>query len=691
MKIKILMSVLSLGLLATGAVRAAADEVQSVAAYDFDQPRTTLAAIEQRARTADVAQRQAIEQEMVAVLADAKATFAAKQFACRMLRLVGSEACVESVAALLTDEKLSHMARFALQGNPSPKVDDALRAALDKTTGDVQIGIVNTIGVRGDANAVKPLAVLAAGQKDHVAEAALLALGRVGTKDAAELLAGWGPQNTAWAIASLSCAERLVAPQKTTLAHRLYRAVYGKETRLARKLYRTVYASQQKPVMKLAALRGLIAVETSAADDLPALVRSSDPVTAAAAAQLLAELPGSKTTKTIVEELPTLMPSVQVILLNNLALRGDHTVTKIVAPMTSNSNIEVSVAAIMALGELGDAGHVPLLLKLAAAGGETAPAAAASLERLRGGAVNGALIKAVTDTNSAIRVQALNALAARDAREATAALLSAGKDVDAKARSAAFKALRVLAGPEEVKPLLDMLLNSKTSADRQRIEPALASAVERCTDTAMVATLLTDALSATDEVKEDLLPVFGRLGGAQAFAAVEGQLKNGNLNLHKAAIRALADWRDAAPLAVLFAVAKNDADENCRILALRGYIQLAGLPAQRSIADSLVLYRNALEVATRPEEQMLVLAGLAEVKDAGSFKLAATCFGSSKRLNEAAANTLAQLVDTLPGQPDAGTAAALKQALSLIKDKKLKQAVEKALRLVIPKDEPKTH
>jgi hypothetical protein len=287
-------------------------------------------------------------------------------------------------------------------------------------------------------------------------------------------------------------------------------------------------------------------------------------------------------------------------------------------------------------------------------------------------------------------VAALNALAARDAKEAAAALLSAGKDTDAKAKSAAFKALRALAGPSEVKPLIEMLTGSASGADRQRIQPALAAAVERSTDAAAVAALLTGALNgANDEIKQDLLPVFGRLSGAQALAAVQGQLKGANVETRKAAIRALADWRDAAPLNGLLAAAKGDADDNAKILALRGYIQLAGLSSQRPAAESLALYKNAMELAARPEEKMLVLAGLAGVKSADAFKLAATCLGENKKLNEAAANTLAQLAGTLSDKHDAEAAAALKQIQPLVKDKKLKAAVEAALKKVAPPKDAK--
>ncbi|MCX7009514.1 MAG: hypothetical protein NTY53_20095, partial [Kiritimatiellaeota bacterium] len=507
----------TLVLAVTGLARAADYNLADVLAYDFDKPRAPLAAVEDAARIGDAAKRAAVEKDMLTVLADAKATYAAKQFACRVLRLIGTDACVAPVAALLTDEKLSHMARFALQSNPSALVDEAFRSALAKTSGDLQIGVINSIGMRADAKAVEPLAKLAANS-----EAAILALGRIGTPEAAEALMQLKPQGalaSAWGIAVVNCGERLVGQ---------------KETKLAKKILRTAYDSAMTPVARMAALRGLIVVDFDAAGDLPVLLKDKDPAVAVAAAQLLVEQPGKKSSKVIAAQLPSAAPMVQVILLRNLAGRGDDVALPAVVQLASGASAEVATAAATTLGEIGGADQAALLLKLAAAGGDTSAAAVASLEKLRGKDVNAALLKAVADADAGIRVAALNALAARDAKEAAAALLTAGKDTDAKAKAAAFKALRALAGPAEVKPLLEMLIGSASPADRQRIQPALAAAVERSTDAAAVAALLTGALnSANDEIKQDLLPVFGRVSGPQALAAVQGQLKGANVETRK--------------------------------------------------------------------------------------------------------------------------------------------------------------
>ena len=103
------------------------------------------------------------EAKLIAVLtSNADAT--AKADACRDLARIGTPAAVPALAALLADDKLAHMARYGLETVPGPAVDDALRAPLGKLKGRLLAGVIGSIGVRHDVNAVGALAGLL---KDH--------------------------------------------------------------------------------------------------------------------------------------------------------------------------------------------------------------------------------------------------------------------------------------------------------------------------------------------------------------------------------------------------------------------------------------------------------------------------------------------------------------------------------------------
>ena len=74
------------------------------------------------------------EAKLIAVL-KSDAQLKDKADACRELSIIGTKACVAPLAALLRDEKLSHLARYGLEPIPDPAVDEALRAALSELKG----------------------------------------------------------------------------------------------------------------------------------------------------------------------------------------------------------------------------------------------------------------------------------------------------------------------------------------------------------------------------------------------------------------------------------------------------------------------------------------------------------------------------------------------------------------------------
>ena len=77
----------------------------------------------------DAAARTELESRLAAVL-PANVSRAAKDFACRVLRTIGSAESVAVLAGRLSDPEHSHMARFALERMPAPEAGAALREAL---------------------------------------------------------------------------------------------------------------------------------------------------------------------------------------------------------------------------------------------------------------------------------------------------------------------------------------------------------------------------------------------------------------------------------------------------------------------------------------------------------------------------------------------------------------------------------
>ena len=93
------------------------------------------------------------EAKLLAVLRSG-ATVEEKSAACRQLARIATKESVPTLAALLGDEKLSHMARYALEPIPDPSADEALRSALGNLHGGPRLGVIGSLGTRRDAKAV---------------------------------------------------------------------------------------------------------------------------------------------------------------------------------------------------------------------------------------------------------------------------------------------------------------------------------------------------------------------------------------------------------------------------------------------------------------------------------------------------------------------------------------------------------
>jgi len=225
----------------------------ALAAYDWGGDATPFKAIDDAVVAAhgDSTLRTDLEKRFAPILG-AGASRAAKEYACRKLMMIGTAASVPVLAALLGDADNSHMARFALERIPAPEAAQALRDALGTVPARLQIGMIESLGGRGDAASVPALARLLAGDQ-NVAVAAATALGHIHTPEAlaalssADPLAGAGV-GRAVVDARLATAEALLAAGKRAEARNVYQSLAD--------------AVKGKPGAKgveLAATRGLLA------------------------------------------------------------------------------------------------------------------------------------------------------------------------------------------------------------------------------------------------------------------------------------------------------------------------------------------------------------------------------------------------------------------------------------------------
>jgi HEAT repeat protein len=222
---------------------------EALKTYDWGVEPKTLSPIDEAvvATHGDPAARQELESRLVAVLKSGVSRDA-KDFVCRKLMVVGTASSVPALTELLAEKEHSHMARYALERIPAPEAAQALRDALAKLSGELKIGVIGSLGARGDVASVPSLVALLGDADAQVARSAALALGMTRKPEAANALreskVSNGETQVAVIDACLACAEGLLAEGRKAEAMAMYKSLTGDE---------------QPKHIRLAATRGMLA------------------------------------------------------------------------------------------------------------------------------------------------------------------------------------------------------------------------------------------------------------------------------------------------------------------------------------------------------------------------------------------------------------------------------------------------
>lgn len=650
--------------------KAKADEAfAKLAAYDFggDPGATTVISGMVAGSYGKAAERKELASRLGAVLKSG-APRGAKDFACRQLSLIGTAEEVPALAGLLADENLSHMARYALERIPDPAACEAIRQALGKVQGKLLVGMINSLGDRRYQGAVADLAKLLGNPDAAVAQAAAVALGKIGPAGAAALTAALDsaapPVRPAVAQAMLLCAEGLCAANKRDEAAAIYDRLRKSDVKAVR----------------VAAARGAVLARQAAG--IPLLVeqfKAADPELFGAALVLVREMPGPEVTKALVAALAALPADKQVLLIEALADRGDRVATAAVLSLAGKGAANVRVAAIHALARLGDASVVPGLMALATGGeAELAPAALSCLASISGKDVDAAVQAVLDGPDAKARRVAIDVLGQRRVAAAAPSLLRAAADADESIRLAAIKALGETAVLENLSALVDLGVKAKQGKELAAVEAALSSACARVPDREACAAVLASSLPKGEAaVKAVLLRSLGRVAGAKALEAVRAAVKEPAPDVRETALRVLADWPDAAAAADLLALAKSSDNKTHKILTLRGYLRLIGVSAA-PVAQKLAMCKDALALADRDEERKLVLGALGGAPCAEALAIVVPFLDSPATKDEAAAAAVA-IGEKIAGAHRAEVAVAMTKVLKATQNADLVKRAKETL------------
>ncbi|MBT3199060.1 MAG: DUF1080 domain-containing protein [Phycisphaerales bacterium] len=543
------------------------------------------------------------------------ASQAEKDLACRELQVIGTEACVDALATMLTDPKLSHMARYALEPMPYPQAAKAMRDALAKTSGPTKVGLLISLGFRRDAGSTAAITALLSDKDPDVISAAAAALGRIGTVQAAKALDVFRTKADKTMLvvageASLTAAEQL--------------AKNGKQD-LAAAICKDLQTPKWPSHVRLGAFVGILGAGGEAAvDQAIAAIAGKDAEMRSAAISHVSKLKGKDLGKRLAAELPKLPAAPQALLVAAMGDLGDPAVLAVITKTASSDNAAVRLASIRAIGKIGEAGSAKLLCDIAA-GGKSAgeqQAAVNSLHGLKGDKVNATIAAAMKAAPSEAKPRLIEALVIRKAADAIDDLIGETKGPDPRVRVTALRALGWIAQPADLKKLVPLAVKPADDSARSAAELAIVQVARKISDQEARSDIPLAALKTASDnpTKCSMLRVLGALGGKKAFESVAPAIKDSSSDVQDAAVKALASWPSSRGLDPLMNVVKTTSNAKHRVLALRGCVRILAL-GDCTVERTLASYRELIKVAKTPADTKLILSGLGATADPATLEI----------------------------------------------------------------------
>ncbi len=572
-----------------------------------------------------------------------------KARACQQLGEVGTSEAVPALGVLLADPHLSAYARSGLEGISDPSATAALREAAQKLNGPPLAGVVNSLGVLRDPQAVPLLRQLATDPASGVVTEALLALGNISTAESIRVLEQ--------ALASgpdVSCNEAapacLLAADRLRLRGDLGQAVV---------LYDLICKAKVPISCRVGATRGAILARKD--EGVPFLVeqlRSEEPAIRNAALLTVREIPDDTLATALNAELPRTAPERQGPLL--LAIGDCHNAQSISAVLTlaDGSNPELRKTAVAVLSKLGPNAAPSLLgaLKQTRSPEEKA-IVRDGLRAMPGTAVDDLLLQALTAaTGPDLRIELIRLLDSRGVVKATGAIVKLGSSPDEGVSVAALSALKSLASSQELPALKALVKSSQDNVVRAAAENALAGVCSRGGAGPSDGVLSELRRAKKSSERNCWIRVLAQVGYAPALPVIESAAKDKDPVVAENALEQLGRWPDPSPMETLLNAMDSGASSALRQRALDSVLDLAAIAADESQRPDAMIagwLQRANASASTVHEKRRILGILGRLKVIESFRLIAPYLDNPDLRTEAAAGII-QIASALAEDEHAG-------------------------------------
>jgi hypothetical protein len=206
--------------------------------------------------------------------------------------------------------------------------------------------------------------------------------------------------------------------------------------------------------------------------------------------------------------------------------------------------------------------------------------------------------------------------------EATDELVKAIDDSNEAVRVAALQALGQTVPQSRLDTLVGIVVKPKQSTDAAAAASALRTAAVRMPDREGCAALLSGAVErAPASVKPTLLEIIAAVGGTKALETVAQYARSKDDSLRDITSRLMGEWMTIDMAPILLDLATQGPADRFQVRAMRGYIRVARqfvMPDE----DRVKMCQQAMAAAKNVAEQKLILDVLKRYPSLGTLQLA---------------------------------------------------------------------
>lgn len=553
-----------------------------------------------------------LESRFLAIVQRTDVSPAARDFALTQLNRVASEQSVHVLEPLLYDASTSELARKVLEHVPVNTATDVLVKAMQNTSGDIQEGIVYSLGARQDPRSVKPITKFSGRGDPDVVRAAIWALGEIGGPDA--------EKDLIWCRGNTLRQHRDFAAE--TLLRVAERYVETGDTKAGVSLYELLALPVEPPAIRARAVEALLHLDQETAiQTILDVLMNEIPEVRQAAMRAVRDLPGREVTRRCAEALYVLPDDKKIELAGALGDRGDPDALPAIHKMLDSGNASVRHAAIAALGKLGDHMSVSELLELLIRPGvDDSEQIRQALATMNGPGVDDEIVEEIYGPNELVRSVLIDTLIARGTPNATTALIRVARQSTGNIQLQALDALSQVASVEAIPVLVDFMLTAPNTESGAAARQAILAALQRGGDATGDAAGLVAALDRKDlsiAAKNEVIELVVLSKDDAAVPALAAIADKDKTELSLACLDALGDWPTNAALQPMADIARSMRKEPKRTAWVQSYLDLL---SRFGTAASIDHFKAVAEAVESPEEKRALLETLdaAGVSDASS-------------------------------------------------------------------------